>query len=69
MRALPARRIALGALCAALLVTTTGPAALAADSHPGQEPADRPPRFSRGSRTPRLPGVTSHRSPTWSRPS
>ncbi|GHG03884.1 hypothetical protein [Streptomyces albogriseolus] len=39
MRALPARRIALGALCAALLVTTTGPAALAADSHPGQEPA------------------------------
>ncbi|MFI9420585.1 hypothetical protein [Streptomyces werraensis] len=39
MRALPARRIALGALCAALLVTTTGPAALAADSHPGQDPA------------------------------
>ncbi|MCP9997674.1 hypothetical protein LUX34_22005 [Streptomyces werraensis] len=35
----PARRIALGALCAALLVTTTGPAALAADSHPGQDPA------------------------------
>ncbi|MEZ0158592.1 MULTISPECIES: hypothetical protein [Streptomyces althioticus group] len=39
MRALPARRIALGALCAALLVTTTGPAALAAGSHPGQDPA------------------------------
>ncbi|MEV5266025.1 hypothetical protein [Streptomyces werraensis] len=39
MRALPARRIAFGALCAALLVTTTGPAALAADSHPGQDPA------------------------------
>ncbi|MFF8977361.1 hypothetical protein ACF08A_11150 [Streptomyces cellulosae] len=34
MRALPARRIALGALCAALLVTITGPSALAADSHP-----------------------------------
>ncbi|MEV5047742.1 hypothetical protein AB0N20_24785 [Streptomyces griseoincarnatus] len=39
MRALPARRIALGALCAVLLVTTTGPAALAAGSHPGQDPA------------------------------
>ncbi|XMA37134.1 hypothetical protein O1157_12335 [Streptomyces albogriseolus] len=39
MRALPARRIALGALCAALLATTTGPAAFAADSHPGQDPA------------------------------
>ncbi|WP_435255672.1 hypothetical protein [Streptomyces althioticus] len=42
MRALPARRIALGALCAALLVTTTGPAALAAGSHPGQDPAASP---------------------------
>ncbi|GAA1413775.1 hypothetical protein GCM10009601_00250 [Streptomyces thermospinosisporus] len=31
MRALPARRLALGALCAALLVGITGPAALAAD--------------------------------------
>ncbi|MGA5796184.1 hypothetical protein ACPC27_12875 [Streptomyces cellulosae] len=39
MRALPARRIALGALCAALLTTTTGPTALAADAHPGQDPA------------------------------
>ncbi|MBZ9637957.1 hypothetical protein [Streptomyces sp. PSKA30] len=32
MRALPARRIATSALCAALLVGITGPAALAADS-------------------------------------
>ncbi|CAL9447769.1 hypothetical protein OG986_11515 [Streptomyces cellulosae] len=39
MRALPARRIAFGALCAALLTTTTGPTALAADAHPGQDPA------------------------------
>ncbi|MGA5178424.1 hypothetical protein ACPCBF_01425 [Streptomyces pseudogriseolus] len=39
MRALPARRIALGALCAALLTTTTGPTAFAADSLPGQDPA------------------------------
>ncbi|MGA5115717.1 hypothetical protein [Streptomyces pseudogriseolus] len=39
MRALPARRIALGALCAALLTTTTGPAALAADSLPGRDRA------------------------------
>ncbi|GAA0657023.1 hypothetical protein GCM10009535_40030 [Streptomyces thermocarboxydovorans] len=31
MRALPARRLALGALCAALLAGITGPAALAAD--------------------------------------
>ncbi|KES05771.1 hypothetical protein BU52_18365 [Streptomyces toyocaensis] len=34
MRALPARRIAFGALCAALLAGTTGPAAMAADSAP-----------------------------------
>ncbi|BFO21637.1 hypothetical protein SHKM778_80250 [Streptomyces sp. KM77-8] len=34
MRALPARRIALGALCAALLAGVTGPAALAADTRP-----------------------------------
>ncbi|GGX09972.1 hypothetical protein GCM10010297_34420 [Streptomyces malachitofuscus] len=34
MRALPARRIALGALCAALLAGTTGPAAMAADPAP-----------------------------------
>ncbi|MGA5124217.1 hypothetical protein ACPCAG_13020 [Streptomyces pseudogriseolus] len=39
MRALPARRIALGALCAALLTTITGPTAFAADSLPGQDPA------------------------------
>ncbi|MGY3201773.1 hypothetical protein [Streptomyces sp. TE5632] len=32
MRALPARRIAFGAMCAVLLVAITGPAALAADS-------------------------------------
>ncbi|MFD7686214.1 hypothetical protein [Streptomyces sp. NPDC059781] len=32
MRALPARRIALGALCAALLAGLTGPAAMAADT-------------------------------------
>ncbi|MFI5566516.1 hypothetical protein ACIA6T_03895 [Streptomyces sp. NPDC051740] len=32
MRALPARRIALGALCAALLAGLTGPAAVAADT-------------------------------------
>ncbi|MEZ3178175.1 hypothetical protein KYY02_05455 [Streptomyces pimonensis] len=32
MRALPARRIALGALCAALLTGLTGPAAVAADT-------------------------------------
>ncbi|MDT0395942.1 MULTISPECIES: hypothetical protein [Streptomyces] len=34
MRALPARRIALGALCAALLAGVTGPAAMAADTRP-----------------------------------
>ncbi|MFF5155681.1 hypothetical protein ACFY3N_05325 [Streptomyces sp. NPDC000348] len=34
MRALPARRIALGALCAALLAGLTGPAAVAADTAP-----------------------------------
>ncbi|MET9367948.1 hypothetical protein ABZY00_08840 [Streptomyces griseoflavus] len=39
MRALPARRIALGALCAALLAGITGPAAVAADSLPGPERA------------------------------
>ncbi|MEU3659802.1 hypothetical protein AB0E77_08550 [Streptomyces sp. NPDC032940] len=35
MRALPARPIALGALCAALLAGITGPVALAADHNPG----------------------------------
>lgn len=40
MRALPARRLALGALCAALLVGVTGPAAMAADSvHEGSRVA------------------------------
>ncbi|MGA5413926.1 hypothetical protein [Streptomyces pseudogriseolus] len=39
MRALPARRIALGALCAALLTITTGPTASAADSLPGRDRA------------------------------
>ncbi|MGB9994002.1 hypothetical protein ACPMJQ_05355 [Streptomyces pseudogriseolus] len=39
MRALPARRIALGALCAALLTTITGPTAFAADSLPGRDRA------------------------------
>ncbi|MGA5516622.1 hypothetical protein ACPCK2_10225 [Streptomyces pseudogriseolus] len=39
MRALPARRIALGALCAALLTTITGPTASAADSLPGRDRA------------------------------
>ncbi|MCT7356211.1 hypothetical protein N4P33_29290 [Streptomyces sp. 15-116A] len=38
MRALPARRLALSALCAALLVGITGPAALAAD--PARERAE-----------------------------
>lgn len=37
MRALPPRRIAFGALCAAVLATTTGPAALAADSAPERD--------------------------------
>ncbi|MBT3151161.1 hypothetical protein HTV45_09715 [Streptomyces sp. CHD11] len=37
MRALPPRRLALGTLCAALLATTTGPAALAADSVPERD--------------------------------
>ncbi|MGV9287623.1 hypothetical protein [Streptomyces sp. NPDC003719] len=35
MRALPARPIALGALCAALLAGITGPVAMAADTNPG----------------------------------
>ncbi|MFJ5560415.1 hypothetical protein ACIQCD_24155 [Streptomyces sp. NPDC093250] len=39
MRALPARRIALGALCAALLAGTTGPAAMAADPAPQSDRA------------------------------
>ncbi|MFI8090363.1 hypothetical protein ACIF9R_18900 [Streptomyces sp. NPDC086080] len=39
MRALPARRIACGALCAALLAGATGPAAMAADSAPGRDRA------------------------------
>lgn len=39
MRALPARRIAFGALCAALLAGTTGPAAMAADSAPSRDRA------------------------------
>ncbi|WP_149548439.1 hypothetical protein [Streptomyces marokkonensis] len=39
MRALPARRIAFGALCAALLAGTTGPAAMAAGSAPGRDRA------------------------------
>ncbi|MFC7510920.1 hypothetical protein ACFQV4_08675 [Streptomyces thermocarboxydus] len=55
MRALPARRIAFGALCAALLTTTTGPTALAADAHPGQDPAVSSPH---GCRRPTRPGRT-----------
>lgn len=39
MRALPARRIALGALCAALLAGLTGPAAVAADTAPAHDRA------------------------------
>lgn len=39
MRALPARRIALGALCAAFLAGVTGPTAMAADSAPGHHRA------------------------------
>ncbi|GGV56870.1 hypothetical protein GCM10010294_02970 [Streptomyces griseoloalbus] len=39
MRALPARRVALGALCAAFLAGVTGPTAMAADPAPGQHRA------------------------------
>ncbi|MGW2639293.1 hypothetical protein [Streptomyces sp. NPDC001348] len=42
MRALPTRRIASGALCAALLVGITGPAAMAADPARGRSHAASP---------------------------
>lgn len=42
MRALPARRIALGALCAALLAGLTGPAAMAADTAAEHDRATSP---------------------------
>ncbi|MFI1420290.1 hypothetical protein ACH4VX_20360 [Streptomyces sp. NPDC020731] len=42
MRALPVRRIALGALCAALLAGLTGPAAMAADTAPERDRATSP---------------------------
>lgn len=63
MRALPARRIALGALCAALL-TTTGPTAFAVDSLPGQDPAASSAALLAWVPHSEAPGATSLRSPT-----